>query len=78
MKYHEFIVWILQGNIDEFYSTMRWSSWKQDCIDISMNNALLVYPFLWAKECDIESASKKIVPLDEIILMNFDIRNNMK
>ncbi len=50
MKYSEFIAWTAQGNIDEFYSTMRWSTWKEECKDIKFNEAILIYPFLWPNE----------------------------
>ena len=72
MKYNEFIAWVFQGNIDDFYSTMRWENWENDVKEVNMNNAILVYPFLWAKECDIEIAKKKIIPIDEIINLNFE------
>ncbi|SET16825.1 DUF2625 family protein [[Clostridium] polysaccharolyticum] len=72
MKYNEFVAWTFQGNIDEFYASMRWKNWKKDVEDIEFNRAVLIYPFLWAKECDIEKATKKIVAIDEIIEMNFD------
>ncbi|WP_204902521.1 DUF2625 family protein [Clostridium estertheticum] len=29
MKYYEFITWIVLGNTDEFYSTLRWSKWQK-------------------------------------------------
>ena len=66
------IAWCLKGNVDEFYASMRWKNWKEDVKDVGMNNAILIYPFLWAKECDIESATKKEVAIDEIIEMNFE------
>ena len=72
MKYNEFLAWTFQGNIDEFYETMRWKNWKKDVKGIEVNKAILIYPFLWAKECDIETASKKIVAIDEVIEMNFE------
>lgn len=31
---------------------------------------ILIYPYLWAKECNIETASKKVVPLKELLGMN--------
>ena len=33
-----------------------------------------IYPFLWAKECNIETASKNISPLGEIIKMYFGFK----
>lgn len=59
MQYNEFLAWSMQGDIDEFYSTMRWYNWEEDVKKISINFALLIYPFLWAKECDIDKARKK-------------------
>ncbi len=70
MQYNEFLAWSMQGDIDEFYSTMRWNNWKDDVKNIGINYALLIYPFLWARECDIEMASKKVVSIDELININ--------
>ena len=72
MSYDQLLAWSFQGDIDAFYSVMRWQNWIEDVKDINMNQAMLIYPFLWAKECDIETASKKIVPVDELININFD------
>jgi len=72
MQYNEFLAWSLQGDTDEFYSTMRWKNWEEDVKNIGINYALLIYPFLWAKECDIDKASKKKVSIDEIIKINFE------
>lgn len=77
MQYNEFLAWSIQGNIDEFYSTMRWNNWKEDVKNIGINYALLIYPFLWARECDIEMASKKVVSIDELIKINFEYHNKL-
>ena len=74
MKYSEFLAWTFQGNIDEFYEMMRWKNWEKDVKGIDINKAILVYPFLWAKECDIEKATKKVVDIDEIIELNFTVQ----
>lgn len=70
MMYNEFLAWCLQGNTDEFYSTMRWQGWEDDAKNTTINTAILIYPFLWAEECDLKKASKKIINLDEMIEMN--------
>ena len=77
MMYNEFVAWSFQGNIDEFYSTMRWENWKDDVKNITLNSAILIYPFLWASECDLETASKSVVSLDEIIELNFEYVDNL-
>ena len=72
MKYSDFIAWVVQGNINEFYEFMRWDNWRSDCKKVELNTCYLIYPFLWAKECDINSATKKIVLFDELMNLNFD------
>lgn len=72
MNYWNFIVWAMQGNIDEFYETMRWKNWKDDCKNVKPNMCYLVYPFLWSKEYDENTADRKIVPFDEVMKLNFD------
>ena len=75
MQYDDFLNWLFRGNLDKYYSTMRWQDWKKDCESVSFYQGILLYPFLWAKECDIETTSKKAVPINEIIGMNFEFRN---
>ena len=70
MKYSEFIAWLAQGNLVDFYSTMRWSNWQTDAESVSFDEGIFIYPYLWTKECNIETASKRVVPLMEIVSMN--------
>lgn len=70
MQYSEFMAWVAQGNIDEFYSTMRWSTWKETCKDIKFDEAILIYPFLWSNEIQIEKADKNKVPVEELFKIN--------
>ena len=70
MKYSEFIAWLAQGNLSDYYSSMRWNNWRKDAETVAFDEGILIYPYLWAKECNIETASKKVVPLAEIIAMN--------
>lgn len=72
MSYEDFLAWCFYGNIDEFYSSMRWKNWIEDVSHLNINKGFLIYPFLWAKECNVENATKHIVPLDEIIKLNFE------
>lgn len=72
MSYAEFIAWLMQGDIDEFYSSMRWDNWMEDCRNINFNEVLLIYPFLWSKECDLKKISKKAVPYEELMGINFE------
>lgn len=70
LKHSEFIAWLAQGNLVDFYSTMRWSNWQKDAESVSFDEGILIYPYLWTKECNIETASKRVVPFIEIVSMN--------
>lgn len=72
MNYSEFIAWSANGNIGEFYETMRWNNWIKDCEEIEFDMACLIYPFLWANECEINSADKKNIPFEELMRLNFE------
>jgi len=51
---------------------MKWTDWRKDAESVSFGEGILIYPHLWAKECNIETASKTVVPLSEILRMNDD------
>lgn len=74
MKYSQFLFWAVNGNTDEFYSSMKWSNWESYADITGFDQGILIYPFLWSKEIEIESAKKKIVPFIELINVNMDYR----
>lgn len=70
MKYSQFIAWLAQGDLSGYYSSMRWTDWRKDAESVGFGEGILIYPYLWAKECNIETASKKVVPIKELLGMN--------
>lgn len=72
--YSAFLNWLLNDlkGISQFYETFRWSNWKEFCKDIKINQGISFYPQLCFRG-DIESRSKKIVSMTEIIEMNFEL-----
>lgn len=79
MKYSEFISWIATGNTDEFYSALRWNKWNDDVSNVTFDEAILIYPFLWSNEIQIEKAEKKLVPVEELLNINqeYSIKFNL-
>lgn len=72
MKYSEYIAWAVRGNVDEFYTSMRWSTWREEAEKAKFDEAILIYPFLWSKELQIEKAEKKIVSVEELFNINLE------
>jgi hypothetical protein len=72
MGYADFINFCLVGDMDQYYSGLRWKQWKTDLQLISGNEGFSIYPFPWTVEGkDIAKDSKKAVPIQE--LYNFEI-----
>ncbi len=72
MNYGEFVAWLAQGNTNEFYESMRWETWENDCHNIDFDQVCLIYPFLWSNECDLRTATKKVVPFRELLGINME------
>lgn len=75
IDYSEFISWICSDNINLFYENLMWNDMNDLIFNIDENQAVLIYPFLWSKECNINSADKKIIELAELIKLNADYQN---
>lgn len=77
INYSQFIPWICSDELAAFYSEFMWKDMNSFISTIKTNEAVLIYPFLWAKECVIETANKKIVPLMELIEINAEYKNKI-
>ncbi|MFJ7744614.1 DUF2625 family protein [Peribacillus sp. NPDC097295] len=77
-KYAEFLAWAVNGDIHEFYSDMRWKAWEKDVKNVQFDEAILIYPFLWSNEVQLETAEKKVVPVDELLNINKEYSEKFK
>lgn len=66
LTYSQFVQWSITGDTDSFYESFRWENWQKDVKNIDISHGMLIYPFLWADESDINDRTKKIVPIDEL------------
>lgn len=72
--YSEFLTFFLNDKSNEFYETFKWEGFSKDTENIKPDQGILIYPYLWSKECNIEEASKKAVPIIELIQLNIEFR----
>jgi hypothetical protein len=63
----------LNGDLDRFYGSMRWPGWQEDVEPLKGDQAIGVYPCLWAKGVPVAERSRFVVPLDEIFRANMDL-----
>lgn len=72
LEYSEFIAWLAQGDINDFYQSMRWENWIDLARNVNIDQGILIYPFLWSSEIELQTATKKIVPFYELIDINME------
>ena len=72
ISYADFIIWISTQNINEFYESFIWSDSDDYIKNVKPNEGIIIYPFLWSKECDVNTASKTIIPYDELLVTNYE------
>lgn len=70
INYYEFVRWTLSEKLKDFYSAFLWDHSEELINNLKLGQGILIYPYLWAKECDINTAVKKLVPYKEILEMN--------
>lgn len=75
--FSQFLYWCLHGDTDTFYKDYRWKDWQKDISHLKNSEGIAFYPFLWAEAESLESRSRKIVPIDEIIRLEFDFLKQM-
>lgn len=77
ITYQEFIIYLASKNVNEFYHPYKWLEFSSYIDEIKYKEGILIYPFLWSKECNIEKADKKIVPFDELVRLNLDYKKKL-
>lgn len=68
----QFLYWCIHGDTDMFYADYRWQGWQEDILDLETDKGVAFYPFLWADAESLESRHRSIVPIKEIIELEFD------
>lgn len=78
IHFNQFLYWCLHGDTDTFYIDYRWENWQKDISNIGCDEGVAFYPFLWTQAESFESRERKIVPINEIIGLEFDFLKQMQ
>jgi hypothetical protein len=67
--------WLLAGDLDGFYSRLRWTTWREDSATASYSQGINHFPGLWTKEAhdDLDAVSRKPVPMREVLGLAADV-----
>lgn len=68
--YSQFLVWAMSGNLDKFYESLRWDGWMAETTSISGDQAISIYPFLWAEGPPIGKRDRRPIPVSELYSLN--------
>ena len=78
ITYKEFIKFVTSEKIDEFYKSYKWSTFQEDIKKVKFNEGILIYPFLWSNECNIEKSKKDIVSFSELLQINIEFKKRFE
>ncbi|WP_207632800.1 DUF2625 domain-containing protein [Foetidibacter luteolus] len=78
LTYTEFLQFCFNGDLDDFYNSLRWTNWKEEVSKLDGNMVYNFYPFLWTKEGkDINKVSRKAIPVEEQYSFEMDMRKQL-
>lgn len=78
LSYTEFLLFALDGKLNEFYEGFRWKNWREEVKEVSPDYAYTFLPQLWTKEGkEIDKLHKMIVPCYETYAFNLDMKEEI-
>ena len=77
LSYSEFLIWAMSERMDSFYESFRWGSWPMESRELNGDQALCVYPFLWAEGSPIGERHRGTVPISESWTLQLDMQKQL-
>ena len=77
MDYSAFHAWVCTEGPRRFYGAFSWADEGEILSRLAIDQGVLFYPFPWTAQYDAASASKKVIPLDELIELYADIQHQL-
>jgi hypothetical protein len=65
--YSEFLVWLAEDDLDEFYQNVRWEGWRDMSAHVGVDSAIRSTPDVWFKACDFSASPRQIVPFKDVL-----------
>ena len=77
MGYTSFFHWSLIGNLEKFYTGLRWQNWTDDVSTLPGDRCYSFYPFLWTEQGSVEKSYRNTVPVEEAFNLKVDILDQL-
>jgi hypothetical protein len=65
-SYSDWMQWLFNGNLEQFYSQGRWPNWREDAVALHGDRGILVYPFPSCEGPPFAERTRGDVPLEEL------------
>lgn len=73
LTFTEFLQSTLSPQLDDFYASLRWPSWRADIATVSGDQCFAFYPFLWSREGSLTASSRAVVPVSEALTLKNEV-----
>ena len=78
VNFHDFLRFVFTGDLEGFYSGLRWEGWRKDITELSADAAFIFDPPLWDTEADNTQVRKREqIPMDEMYELLLEMNNLM-
>jgi hypothetical protein len=78
LTYTDFLDFCFNGDLNDFYSNLRWNNWRGEVSMLDGNKVYNFFPFLWTKEGkDINKSSRKQIPIEEQYSFSLHMRKQL-
>jgi len=76
--YTHFLLFALSGDLESFYTMMRWPTWRDEVEGLSGDTVVNVFPFLCADGPPLAERSRKPVPISQQWSFQVDMLEQMR
>ena len=67
----------MSDKLHKFYASLRWEDWSSEVKHLSGDQAINIYPFLWAKGPPIKERHRRPVPVAEQWALQLDLQRRL-
>jgi hypothetical protein len=71
--YSDFFAFLMNGDLNQFYTNLRWPGWERESCDLAGDRGFSVYPPLWMNGPPIGDRSRRVISLHELVMLRHDI-----
>jgi hypothetical protein len=75
--YSDFLPWAMSGDVTEFYESLRWDGWQTEVRQLTGDQAINFYPFLFAEGPPLKKRSRRPVPVTEQYELQLEMQRQL-